>query len=158
MCTLAAPISAAVGRYAHRTADKRVTPATWAASAMTATAPPAVVRCPAGPWRCDGVDTPNRLRPRRLPPRAVPTPLTDADNLTEQIADDTMARRAAMIGTAKQTASSAGVRGVITYVTPVTDVAACQPSIRVAMRHPVPQADIRLWSARRISATCDRVS
>jgi hypothetical protein len=78
--------------------------------------------------------------------------------LTEQIADATMARCAAMIGTAKQTASSAGVRGVITYVTPVTDVAACQPSIRVAMRHPVPQADIRLWSARRISATCDRVT
>jgi hypothetical protein len=37
-------------------------------------------------------------------------------------------------------------------VTVVTDVAACQPGIPPAVRHAHPQADIRPWCIRRISA------
>ena len=40
-------------------------------------------------------------------------------------------------------------------VTAVTDVAACHPGIRVAIRHALAQADIRPWSTRRISASQD---
>lgn len=73
VCTLAAPIAAAVGRYAHRSDDEGAMLASMAANAIAATPLPTAAGDLPGARRHDSFPTRKRLRPTRLSSQPAPT-------------------------------------------------------------------------------------